>query len=52
MDVNSGVVEGNNNKFKLIKRMVYGRSKIVNLTQKCKLTFLLNTEDFILMDLI
>ena len=52
MDVNSGFVEGNNNKFKLIKRMVYGRSKIVNLTQKCKLTFLLNTEDFTLMDLI
>lgn len=52
MDVSSGFVEGNNNKFKLIKRMVYGRSKIVNLTKKCKLAFLLKTEDFTLMDLI
>ena len=52
MDVNSGFVEGNNNKFKLIKRMVYGRSKIVNLTKKCKLAFLIKTKDFTLMDLI
>ena len=52
MDVSSGFVEGNNNKFKLIKRMVYGRSKIVNLTKKCKLAFLIKTKDFTLMDLI
>lgn len=52
MDVSSGFVEGNNNKFKLIKRMVYGRSKIVNLIKKCKLAFLIKTKDFTLMDLI
>ena len=28
--INSGFVEGNNNKFKLIKRIVYGKQKIVN----------------------
>ena len=50
--IRSGFVEGNNNKFKLIKRMVYGRSKIVNLTKKCKLAFLIKTKDFTLMDLI
>ena len=50
--ISSGFVEGNNNKFKLIKRMVYGRSKIVNLTKKCKLAFLIKTKDFTLMDLI
>lgn len=50
--VSSGFVEGNNNKFKLIKRIVYGRSKIVNLTKKCKLAFLVKTDDFNLMDLI
>ncbi len=37
---------------KLIKRIVYGRSKIVNLTKKCKLAFLIKTDDFNLMDLI
>ena len=52
MDVSSGFVEGNNNKFKLIKRIVYGRSKIINLTKKCKLAFLIKTDDFSLMDLI
>lgn len=52
LNVSSGFVEGNNNKFKLIKRIVYGRSKIVNLTKKCKLAFLIKTDDFSLMDLI
>lgn len=52
LDVSSGFVEGNNNKFKLIKRIVYGRSKIVNLTKKCKLAFLIKTDGFNLMDLI
>ena len=52
LEVSSGFVEGNNNKFKLIKRIVYGRSKIVNLTKKCKLAFLIKTDDFNLMDLI
>lgn len=52
LSVSSGFVEGNNNKFKLIKRIVYGRSKLVNLTKKCKLAFLIKTDDFDLMDLI
>ena len=48
----SGFVEGNNNKFKLIKRIVYGRSGLVNLTKKCKLAFLPKNEDFSLIDLV
>ena len=31
----SGYVEGNNNKFKLIKRILYGRSNFVDLFRKC-----------------
>ena len=50
--VSSGFVEGNNNKFKLIKRIVYGRSGLVNLTKKCKLAFLHKNEDFSLGTLI
>lgn len=48
----SGFVEGNNNKFKLIKRIVYGRSGLVNLEKKCKLAFLPKNEDFSLIDLV
>ena len=48
----SGFVEGNNNKFKLIKRILYGRSKIVNLFRKCYLPFLMNNSVFQLMDLL
>lgn len=48
----SGFVEGNNNKFKLIKRIVYGRSGLVNLTKKCKLAFLCKNQDFNLLDLV
>lgn len=48
----SGFVEGNDNKFKLIKRILYGRSKIVNLFRKCYLPFLMNNSDFQLMDLL
>ena len=33
LDVSSGFVEGNNNKFKLLKRIVYGRSGLVNLAK-------------------
>ena len=44
--ISSGFVEGNNNKFKLLKRIVYGRSGLVNLTKKCKLAFLPQGEDF------
>ena len=35
----SGFVEGNNNKFKLIKRILYGRANLVNLFRKCYLCF-------------
>ena len=31
----SGFVEGNNNKFKLLKRIVYGTIGLVNLAKKC-----------------
>ena len=37
--ISSGFVEGNNNKFKVLKRIVYGRSGLVNLEKKCKLAF-------------
>lgn len=37
--INSGFVEGNNNKFKLIKRIVYGKAKLVNLFKRCWLNF-------------
>lgn len=50
--ISSGFVEGNNNKFKLLKRIVYGRSGLVNLTKKCKLAFLPQDEDFSLSALI
>lgn len=48
----SGFVEGNNNKFKLIKRILYGRSKIVNLFRKCYVPFLMNNVDFRLISLL
>lgn len=50
--ISSGFVEGNNNKFKLLKRIVYGRSGLVNLTKKCKLAFLPQNENFSLSALI
>ncbi|HEY5585323.1 MAG TPA: transposase [Ruminiclostridium sp.] len=50
--VSSGFVEGNNNKFKLLKRIVYGRSGLVNLAKKCKLAFLPKNKDFSLSTLI
>lgn len=37
--ISSGFVEGNNNKFKVLKRIVYGRSGLANL-EKCKLAFI------------
>ncbi|MDR1370961.1 MAG: transposase [Dysgonamonadaceae bacterium] len=52
MDVSSGFVEGNNNKFKLIKRTLYGRAGLPNLTKKCKLAFANNNPDFSLKDLL
>ena len=44
----SGFVEGNNNKFKLIKRIVYGRANLVNLFNKCYLCFLFKRVNFTL----
>ena len=51
-EISSGFVEGNNNKFKLIKRIVYGKSKLVNLFRKCYVAFLATKDDFSLFDLI
>ena len=51
-EVSSGFVEGNNNKFKLLKRIVYGRSGLVNLCKKCKLAFMQKSESFNLLDLV
>lgn len=42
----SGYVEGNNNKFKVIKRILYGRSKLVNLFRKSYLCFSFGKEGF------
>ncbi len=42
----SGFVEGNNNKFKLIKRILYGRSNLVNLFRKCYLCFSFKKTNF------
>lgn len=52
LKVSSGFVEGNNNKFKLIKRIVYGRAGLVNLSKKCSLAFLSKRASFNLVDLI
>lgn len=51
-NISSGFVEGNNNKFKLIKRIVYGKSRLVNLFRKCYVAFLATKDDFSLFDLI
>lgn len=51
-NISSGFVEGNNNKFKLIKRIVYGKSKLVNLFRKCYVAFLATTDNFTLDDLV
>lgn len=52
LDVSSGFVEGNNNKFKLLKRIVYGRSGLVNLAKKCFLAFRSKDSSLNLFDLI
>lgn len=49
--INSGFVEGNNNKFKLIKRIVYGKQKLVNLFKRCYLAFASTLEDLSLLKL-
>lgn len=51
-EINSGFVEGNNNKFKLLKRIVYGRSKLDNLSKKCFLAFMSKVDGFELSKLI
>ena len=48
----SGFVEGNNNKFKLIKRILYGRSHLVNLFKKCYVAFQTKHKDFSLEKLL
>ena len=45
-EINSGFVEGNNNKFKLIKRILYGKSNLVNLFKKCYLGFMSTLDTF------
>lgn len=45
-NITSGFVEGNNNKFKLIKRIGYGRTGLTNLEKKCWLCFQTDSEDF------
>lgn len=45
-DVSSGFVEGNNNKFKLIKRILYGRANLDTLFKKCYLAFKFGLDDF------
>lgn len=52
LSVSSGFVEGNNNKFKVLKRIVYGRSGLVNLEKKCKLAFLSKQQEFSLSALL
>lgn len=51
-DTSSGFVEGNNNKFKLLKRILYGRSGLVNLFRKCYIPFMMNNKDFKIKKLI
>ena len=48
----SGFVEGNNNKFKLIKRILYGRSHLVNLFKKCYVALQAKHKDFSLEKLL
>ena len=47
--INSGFVEGNNNKFKLIKRIVYGKQKLCNLFKRCFLAFASTLDDLSLL---
>lgn len=52
IDASSGFIECNNNKFKLIKRILFGRAGLGNLTKKCKLAFATKNPDFSLQDLL
>jgi len=51
-DISSGFVEGNNNKFKLIKRILYGRAKLDNLAKKSMTVFAAKDPNFSLSDLL
>lgn len=51
-EINSGFVEGNNNKFKLIKRIVYGKQKLVNLFKKSYLCFLATLDNFSIEEIV
>lgn len=46
LSVSSGFVEGNNNKFKVLKRIVYGRSGLVNLEKNVNWLFFLRIKVF------
>lgn len=46
LEINSGFVEGNNNKFKLIKRIVYGKSKLCNLLKRSFIGFMSTLDNF------
>jgi len=48
----NGFVEGSNNKFKLIKRILYGRANLDYLFKKCYLAFHTKKSDFKLSDFI
>lgn len=50
-DASSGFVEGNNNKFKLIKRILYGRADLVNLFKKSYIAFQSKLDNFNLLQL-
>lgn len=50
--INSGFVEGNNNKFKLIKRIVYGKQKLCNLFKKNYLCFLATLDNFTIEEIV
>lgn len=47
----NGFVEGNNNKFKLIKRILYGRANLDTLFKKCYIAFKSKSKDFNLLHL-
>lgn len=50
-DESSGFVEGNNNKFKLIKRILYGRANLVNLFKKSYVAFQPSLNNYKLLQL-
>ena len=48
----NGFVEGNNNKFKVLKRILYGRANLDNLFKKCYMAFQTKKADFELSNFI